>query len=427
MYATEAQGLRGMRAMKLRDLTTVPAARVIGRWIGVAAINVIVFLVIATGFALVPPASYDLYHLIAGQPSLYAMSCKPVKTCAALPWGKAHFDEIQSLKYTYSDFVSWRLQPVAGKTINVDKDGNRRDMLSGDVTPDRARVWFFGGSTMWGTGARDNETIPAEFKKISHLATFNFGQPGYTSHQELNLLMKTYLAGGHPQSVVFYDGFNNILVGCRQDEGAFGTMQGKQIRDYVDAGTQSHTGSQTLDVFSPSIRAFRAISNRVDRSKLASIDYDCAANSAKARQVAMLMVEDWAVAKSLVEANGGQFIAILQPSAYTGSPNLAYLPDIRSDLSFRKQVDAVYPMVRKILSERHFPYLDLTDIFDGEEHLYIDGCHVIPVGDRKVARAIFSSRAVGSTVDPREASSEKSAKKQQRPRKFSPAGHSKVH
>lgn len=368
-----------------------PSNRAMRQFGVLAAINAFIFFVMVSVVVLVPPALYDLYQLVRAQTRDTTDPRALLPNYTHLSWAKTFFNEFWGLKYSYFDYIVWSPRPFEGVTVHVDKNGFRRNMLPTDVGIGAAQAWFFGGSTMWGFGAKDDGTIPAEFAKTSGLTTFNFAEPAYVTHQSLNLLMKAYLAGGHPKYVAFYDGFNNVDQACRTDQTPYSSAQENLIRGYVDAGSRRLTGNQFADVFLPTIRVFKMIGMKLSKKPQSAFFYDCATNARKARQVAETMVSDWTTAKMLAEAHGAKFVAVLQPVAYFGSPNLAYLPDVTREVTVRRQFEAVYPELRKILNERHIPYLDLTGVFDGKELIYIDSCHVSPNGNRKVAQALLSA------------------------------------
>ena len=71
-------------------------------------------------------------------------------------------------------------------------------------------TWFFGGSTMAGSGVDDLNTIPSLYSKLTNENVINFGVPGWNSRQSLNLLINLLSAGYKPSKVIFYDGINEI-------------------------------------------------------------------------------------------------------------------------------------------------------------------------------------------------------------------------
>src|SRR6185295_3816027 len=99
-----------------------------------------------------------------------------------------------------------RRKPFHGTYINVDSAGIR-------ITPQRpisgvpvARVFMFGGSTMWGWLQRYDKTIPAEVARrlatmadsVGGIEVTNFGETGYVFTQEVLELMLQLRAGNRP-------------------------------------------------------------------------------------------------------------------------------------------------------------------------------------------------------------------------------------
>ena len=72
---------------------------------------------------------------------------------------KKTFQEYNRLKSKYFDYYGWRRSDFNGETINI-KDGLRRTTQSKNIK-DEYILWFFGGSTMWGTGVNDENTLPS--------------------------------------------------------------------------------------------------------------------------------------------------------------------------------------------------------------------------------------------------------------------------
>src|SRR5689334_16284055 len=77
------------------------------------------------------------------------------------PWAEQFWKEesLASPKH-FSPFVIWRRSPFQGKYVNVESDGLRRT-VNPSCSPEAKQVWIFGSSTLWGTGARDDQTIPS--------------------------------------------------------------------------------------------------------------------------------------------------------------------------------------------------------------------------------------------------------------------------
>jgi hypothetical protein len=353
----------------------------------VVGVNLLVLLALVSVVAILPPLIRDVS---AGVKSVYRMVFpKPEKVLrrAGLPvydkygWAAKHFTEQSQTTTVYYDHIGWRRGEFRGETITVDADGYRRHDTSRDFRS--ADIWFFGGSTTWGTGVLDSMTIPAYFQKEASLATFNFGEASYTAHQSLNMLMKAYLSGGRPKYVVFYDGVNEVLSKCRREHGFYSSAQEGRIRERLEA--RSDTASSLHQVLSPTVEILQAPFRKATARKQG---YDCDSNDAKAKMIAQTLIFDWGIAKKSVEDNCGVFVPVLQPVAYLGTPNVSHLEKMQEDQALGRQYQVVYPLIKRLLSEGGVSYFDFTELFDVDDQLYIDFCHVVPEGNEMVVRKL---------------------------------------
>jgi lysophospholipase L1-like esterase len=123
-------------------------------------------------------------------------------------WEEFLYNESRFAPYYY-----WRTKSLSGEFINVSSEGIRKTVKN--PAKGAKKVFLFGGSTAWGTGAPDDSTIPSIMNK--HLGKdyniINFGESGYVSTQELNYLLERLTNNDIPDLVVFYDGVNDIYAG----------------------------------------------------------------------------------------------------------------------------------------------------------------------------------------------------------------------
>lgn len=342
-------------------------------------INVLVFLLMLVALVLLPPLGYDAYQALrqtfsAGDPRAGLPNYRGVE------WAGQHFREFARVSTIYFDFIGWRRAPFAGTTINIDAQGYRVHPQA--PRREEAQVWFFGGSTTWGPGASDAHTIPARLQQRAGRTVFNFGESAYTAHQSYNLLMKSYLQGGKPGHVVFYDGANEVVIKCRAELGFYSTSHEATIRDRM------HSTQLSMQLLSPTLELLSRGLRTIGAAARSDMGYDCHDNEAKRRAIAAALVMDWSLARDLVEKNGGKFLAVLQPVSFTGSPQLEHLPEVRASAPLKAQYDAVYPELKRQLEAAGIAYADLTTMFDGKEHLYIDFAHVSPRGNDIAAARI---------------------------------------
>jgi hypothetical protein len=343
----------------------------------VAAVNFVL-----TGFLLAilvigVPLAWDIRRAVATAPADARGSLAVYRD---LPWAKKHFQEFSALKTEYHDFFVWRRAGFEGETITIDRSGYRRH---GTADPAQSNVWLFGGSTMWGTGSPDDGTIAARLEKIGQRPTFNFGESGYNAHQSLNLLMKLQLDGGRPETIVFYDGVNDVEHKCQSQSSFYSTGREHQIRSILQAN-----GVEALyiaRVLQPLIEIAGRLGHHDGPGRPV---YDCDVDERKAELVAQNLATDWATAKIIAGRLGARFVGVLQPVAFVGTPNLGQAPEVVGNDLLRRQYAVVYPRIRAALQRAGMEYIDLTAVFDGDEALYIDFCHVIPKGNEMVAAAL---------------------------------------
>src|SRR6185295_14733893 len=110
-----------------------------------------------------------------------------------------------------------------------------------ECSPGARQIWIFGSSTLWGTGAKDDQTIPSilsqEYaRSIGPVCVTNFSEAGWVSTQnviQLELALKS--APRPPDVVLFDDGFADIFVVYESGK-ADVHMDFDHIRDIVAAG-----------------------------------------------------------------------------------------------------------------------------------------------------------------------------------------------
>ena len=137
---------------------------------------------------------------------------------AGQEWSSTYWKEAtQAENYGYSPYDVWSHLPYSGETINVGIDGIRLTPRA-VCTEDALHVFAFGGSTMWGWGAPDWETIASHLQagldlvQDGPVCVTNFGEDGYVSTQEVISLLKQLQIGNVPDIVIFYDGINDVFA-----------------------------------------------------------------------------------------------------------------------------------------------------------------------------------------------------------------------
>ena len=128
----------------------------------------------------------------------------------------ALYAETWTSGFEYAPWVGFREKPHAGSYVNVTSDGfrrtHRRDL---NLDAEGLNVYVFGGSTTFGYGVPDGDTIPAQLQLQfdalypgRRINVFNFGRGSYYFTQEVSLLEQLLREGHTPDAAIFIDGLN---------------------------------------------------------------------------------------------------------------------------------------------------------------------------------------------------------------------------
>ncbi len=120
--------------------------------------------------------------------------------------------------YLYEPFTQFKERPNRGDYVNVDENGFRfsADQASWPPDPKKVNVFVFGGSTTFGYGVADLETVPSRLQEelrekfVTPVSVYNFGRGYYYSTQERVLFEKLLLSGYVPNVAIFIDGLNDF-------------------------------------------------------------------------------------------------------------------------------------------------------------------------------------------------------------------------
>ena len=144
----------------------------------------------------------------------------PAATAAAegQPWEQAVRSEIDEVftGIAYDPYLGFSLPNFDGEHVDIDARV-RASLESAVASDDPVDIWFFGGSTMFGVDQRGDHTIPSDIVRLAEadgvgVRVRNYGAPAYVNHQETLLFEELLERGEAPDLVVFYDGFNDLIV-----------------------------------------------------------------------------------------------------------------------------------------------------------------------------------------------------------------------
>jgi lysophospholipase L1-like esterase len=315
------------------------------------------------------------------------------------------YDEYRpSLRARYEPFVGWTRLPWKGEFTNIDNEGDRIHVAPAHTGP-RRTARFFGGSTMWGTGAADAGTIPALFNELHpEYAVHNHGETAFTARQGLTRLITLLTRGETVDLAVFFDGVNDVVQQCRVEVGVPGHERVGWFREAITQYLEKPSLMGALryagyDLFLRyTLQIGQALTRRIVEADAETSEpvvgdgYDCDEDRGKAGAVADALVRTWEIAHGIVTSRGGTFVAILQPHAYVGSPRIDHLEGILGP-AVGRSLQSVYPLLQeRVAAAGHAWVHDLTHAYDRDQtndaYLLVDGFHVSAQGNRVIVQHI---------------------------------------
>ena len=305
-------------------------------------------------------------------------------------------NEFQNLSSKYRSFIGWRRKKVNLKHTNISDPYNTRKS-TGELLDNS--VWFFGGSTMWGTGASDSQTIPSHFNYLTNTPVYNFGETAWNSRQSLNQLINAIGDNRNPSLVIFYDGVNDVIHQCRRELKLVPSHNREQSIQNALKGQLPIKRISKFIIY-PYIVLSRKFNIQLPQGKSPKPKkYDCDTNQAKARLVASHLINNWFTAYALSKSKGFEFYGILQPTLFTTKTNSEYFPlkVVKSHSEMELQFTIVYSLIRQEIQKRCesdrdfcFSMIDGTNWLDGTNNIFIDFCHLNSLGNKVIALRLKS-------------------------------------
>ncbi len=290
-------------------------------------------------------------------------------------------------------YVYWRPRPYHGKYLNIDAAGVRRTWNStSSPAPGQLKVFMFGGSALWGVGARDEFTIPSLVSKKlaarleSGAWVTNFAQSGYVSTQEVIALMLELRKGNVPDVVVFFDGVNDTFSALQSGVAGIPENESHRVAEFNSLNRFNwRSGIGRLALYKLGARLLRArggsLSARFARADDRSTD-------ALAREVVEVYLQNVSIVDTMAQRFGFREIFFWQPTVLTKRylsqrERQWYGEDERWGPSFHKLNDAFRERMR---TRRLDNVYDLSGVFDEVSGtMFIDAWHITEAANEKIA------------------------------------------
>lgn len=145
--------------------------------------------------------------------------------------------------YLYQPWLGFSERVFHSERLNVDEEPTlpTRHTVNPTASPDKRDfvIWMFGGSTMFGWGVPDNQTIASHLASVlarrmpdRNVVVVNHGHSWYYSSQEVLLFQMLLRRGQRCDAAIFFHGTNDILGNGEEDHPAFaGDMADMFLRE----------------------------------------------------------------------------------------------------------------------------------------------------------------------------------------------------
>lgn len=300
-------------------------------------------------------------------------------------WTADYFRELTAAPVEWRSYVYWRHKPFEGDHISIDSEGLRRTWNSPE-TAGSPKVFAFGGSTVWGIGARDGATWPSTLSRLRAEAgraveVVNLGEHGYVTAQDLLGLIDRLERGQVPTVAVFYGGASDVFAALQSGRGGLPQNELNRVAEFNITQPTSLRGLRPV-LLSGLLRltaGLRASDNRtVDLPQLSDA-------------VAKHYVSRVRAARALAREYGFRVLFLWQPLVHTKKMRSAY--EERQRARF-EELAPLYDAVRANVAgdpsiAGHADWFDLSGVFASEPApLYIDALHLTEEGYTRVAAAV---------------------------------------
>jgi hypothetical protein len=369
----------------------------------IVGITLLVLIVTEAGFR----ASFGLRDWFSAAPSPDPRVL--AEGYAGAAWVVEHYRELERLEDRWQPYVYFRQKPFDGNTINIAPDGLRATWQSLPGNRGRSgpkgslKLLMLGGSSLWGFGARDDQTVPSIVaRELDHrgygVEVRNLAEIGYTSTQEVVALLRELQSGYRPDVVVFYDGVNDTTSAFLDGEAGLTTNEGNRRKEFnllQSPGRLAAALSRKLLLDSGSYRFAQAVSRKLGTQQET---LKSGGTEASMRSLAESAVHTYeanvAIVERLGRSYGFQPLFFWQPTIFDKPSLVVFEREEAAKFGWSGPMfAAVYGGVRSsrgLKDDRAFH--DLSRIFAGTEGLvFIDYCHTTETANAPIAAEIVPS------------------------------------
>lgn len=349
-------------------------------------ITLMMLVLIEAGFSV-------YYHFQQTQDSRVTADCY-----SGEEWVRKYYEEFNECSVEqWTPFVYWKRSPYSGNYINIDDDGLRRTVFKTDSkvkAKKKLRIFMFGGSTLWGTGVRDEFTIPSLVgselsEKGLNVEVLNFGETGYVSSQELIRFYTELRKNNLPGLVVFYNGVNDVFSAYQQKQAGIPQNEYNRVKEF-NATKGKKKSSRVLIESLMTLSSARFVTGLIKR-EIKINQYTEQETDKLTGETSAVYFENVKLISSLEPEYGFKTLFYWQPIIFN-KPNLTrYEQGEAEKVNYIKQFAVgVGEKIRENLAAGNYGKVhDISELFKNlKEPVFTDFCHISEYGNSVVAQKI---------------------------------------
>lgn len=298
----------------------------------------------------------------------------------------------------YHQYLGWITRPCQGQYVNMDRRYGRKTWNPPNVADNAPAVFVFGGSAAWGSGARDDYTIPSHLSRLvnqnqTRFLVRNYAESAYTFTQGLFHLILKLQEGHRPRYVIFYDGFNDIYGGYQS--GRAGTVHNvDSTREKLESKPKQIYGRAVKKWLKEHIYLYDKVFHKIYRHFHPEERYHEAGAKLSdpelqtlARDIVQYYAQSQQVLDHLARAYGFGYACFWQPALYTEAK--VFPEETKTDVRLGDQkLGRLYRLANERLDHQPMPHFhNLAQAVNSRpQACYIDLVHMTEEGYGLVAQ-----------------------------------------
>ena len=320
-------------------------------------------------------------------------------------YGKENIDdyllvlEEQTVSFIYEPFVEIVESQRKGKFISVSAKGNRcnKNNIAKCEEPlgGKNEIWLFGGSTTFGYGVKNNETISAYLENLygEEKKVINFGSGFYFSTQEKIRFQNLLTDLNPPYAAIFLDGVNELGSFWPINESAYSSS----IRNSLNPkAKEKFHFSKWLKKKFINLYIYQLVDEKIfdkDERKPDLSSKKLASNEQIKKSIKILK-ENHKQNRAIGNYYNINIVNVLQPAPiYNFSYNKTKVPkELLPNINNANSINLkkAYKYINNKNSLINDPLLLNISMLKIDKAMYVDGYHYTPLFNKKIAEEIYT-------------------------------------